>query len=106
MAIKQKIQGSISRRKLPILLNMIGGRMFTAEFVKRDGSLRQITGRFGVRKYTQGGVNKAAENNPNLKVVWEIGTPSQPIDGGQYRMINLDTVKRIRANGMDIHVRD
>lgn len=99
-----RIVGSISRAKLPEFLEAVNGRMMTVEFRKKDGEHRRMTGRTGVKKFTKGGKSGVA-NYPNYRVLWEIGTPRNPIpEGGRYRTVNLNTVERIHADGMELRV--
>lgn len=68
------------------------GRFFSVSFVKKDGSLRKMVARIGVKKYLRGGENKLA-NHPNLVTVWD----SQKRD---YRSINLDTLQEFKCGNL------
>lgn len=83
---------TISRFKLLSLLDGLNGRFFGVTFRKRNGELRTMNARKGVRKFAKGGAKK-------------IGLPWQPYitvwsrnDNG-YRTVNLATVQEITANG-------
>ena len=69
------------------------GKFFSVEFIKKDGSLRRMTARLGVRKGITG---KGMAFNPSekeLMVVWAT-------DKKNYRMINLKTITSLKVNGV------
>jgi len=69
------------------------GKFFSVEFVKKDGSVRKMTARLGVRKGITG---KGLAFNPaekDLMVVWAT-------DRKKHRMINLKTINAIKFNGV------
>lgn len=75
------------------VIKRVGGKFFSVEFVKKDGSIRNMTCRRGVVKYTNGGTSTVA-HIPNLVTVYDTQAKG-------YRNINLDTVKRVRAGSME-----
>lgn len=79
----------LMRDSLKEFIDGTKGRIFTATFIKKDGSLRMMNCRKGVHKDLKGGVNKAAANNPNYQIVFDMQI-------GEYRMLNLDTVQEIK----------
>lgn len=78
-------------------INSIGGRFFTVDYIKKDGTIRTINGRTGVIKYLKGGV--CGNQNIECLITYSIK------DKG-YRTINVDTITGIRANNMNIMVSD
>jgi len=66
-------------------------RFFTITFVKKDGSLRTINGRLGVKKYLKGG--KATLDANKFLIVYSMA------DGG-YRAINKSTIVSIKQDGI------
>lgn len=69
------------------------GKFFSVCFIKKDGSIRKMTARLGVRKGITG---KGLSFNPSekdLMVVWAT-------DKKNYRMINLKTISSIKFNGI------
>jgi len=81
------------RRKL---LDSAGSRYFSAEFVKADGTLRQMTVKKWERRFLKGepGENKnTCAHKPNLYTVAE-----QAVEG--YRNINLDKLVKVKINGV------
>lgn len=83
-----------TRQTLLKLIENLNGQFFTVEFVKKDGTLRTMNCRTGVKKYL-------SNNGKTIKI-------THPIDNGilrvfdvkkdAYRSINLDTVKKINLN--------
>ena len=83
-----------TRETLLKLIDYLNGQFFTVEFIKKDGTLRVMNCRTGVKKYL-------SNNGKNIKI-------TKPIDNGilrvydipkgAYRSINLDTVKKINFN--------
>ena len=43
------------------------GRIFGAEYIKKDGTTTKINGRFGVRKFTKG----TGVSSPKVLTVWD-----------------------------------
>lgn len=75
------------------LIKSTKGKFFSVEFVKRDGSVRKMTARLGVRKGITG---KGLAFNPaerDLMVVWAT-------DKKNYRFINLKTITALKVNGI------
>jgi hypothetical protein len=84
----------MKRLELLEKINLLSGRFFTVEFIKKDGTIRKMNCRTGVKKYL-------SNNGKQIKL-------SSPIDNGilrvydihakGYRSINLDTIKKINYN--------
>jgi hypothetical protein len=74
------------------IINNTGGKFFTVTFVKKDGTIRTMTARTGVRKGTNGNGLKFNPSERNLKVVWSC-------DAESFRMINLNTILGIKFKG-------
>jgi len=81
---------TVSRYKVDEVIKSTHGKIFSCEFIKKDGSLRKMVARLGVHKNLKGGKNGVSEKN-SLITVYDM------IAGG-YRMINLATVQAVRAN--------
>lgn len=69
---------------------VIGGRFFTVEFTKKDGTLRRLNGRFGVTKHLKGG--KTTLNDDYL-IVFDCHAKG-------YRAVNKQTIKQINFGGV------
>ncbi len=86
----------VSRYKTMELLKATRGKIFSCEFVKKDGSLRKMVARLGVAKNLKGGKNGAGANNA-LITVYDMAV-------GGYRMINLETLKSLKVAGVAYEV--
>jgi hypothetical protein len=74
------------------LIESTKGKFFTVTFVKKDGTIRTMTARTGVRKGVTGQGLKFNPSERNLKVVWSC-------DAETFRMINLNTILGIKFKG-------
>lgn len=95
MSTAQKIH----RTRLESFLHSTHGRFITVTFVKVDGSVRVLTGRFGVRRGLKGGVNKATTHDKPYITIWDARKSA-------YRSINLLTVLTIHAQRVHYEVID
>ena len=86
----------VSRYKTMELLKATRGKIFSCEFVKKDGSLRKMVARLGVAKNLKGGKNGAGANNA-LITVYDMAV-------GGYRMINLETLRSLKVAGVAYEV--
>jgi pyruvate/2-oxoglutarate/acetoin dehydrogenase E1 component len=74
------------------LINKTKGKIFTAEFRKKDNTTRVMNCRLGVTK----GVNGTGMSyNPSLKGL----KPVYDMQAKEWRMINLDTITRLSIGG-------
>jgi hypothetical protein len=71
------------------------GKIFSVEFVKKDGSLRKMNARLGVKKYVKGVGLSFNPTEKNLLPVFDLQKEA-------YRMINASTIQRIKLNGREI----
>lgn len=69
------------------LENMVGGRFFHVTFIKKDGSVRHMNARLGVRKYIKGTTSNKP-NPPNIVTVFDMKVK-------QYRAFDLDRVYNV-----------
>jgi len=83
----------ISKRKAVKIIQSTGGKIFTAKFVKKDGTMRSMNCRLGVTSHLKGGVLKFDPSEYQLQVVFDVQKKA-------YRMINLDSLRALRFNGM------
>ena len=67
------------------------GKVFGIKFTKKDGSLRTMNCRLGVKKYLKGGSNTTSHINKYLTVF--------SINDGNYRNVNMETVTSISGCG-------
>jgi hypothetical protein len=90
---------NVKRCKLESTLKELGGKMFSIDYVKRNGEHRSLTGRLSVTAPLKGGENKVeAPDRPYLTVY--------DIQAAGYRTVNLDTTVRVRVNGRAYNVVD
>lgn len=75
--------------------NEVKGNFFRACFVKKDGSIREMTARFGVKKYLKGGELGYSPEAHNYIVVFDV-------DKKEYRTINMDKLIYLRYNGKEV----
>lgn len=68
-----------------------GGKFITIYFQKKDGSIRKLNGRTGVKKYLRGGKSTIA-GNPDLISIWDNGIK-------QYRCFNIRRLLFIKSGG-------
>ena len=82
----------ISRKDILHLLEQNKGNVFSVVFLKKDGSIRHMTCRFGVKKHLKGGELKFNPIERSLLVVFDM-------QKDQHRFINLETLSQIRHGG-------
>jgi len=75
------------------LINRTAGKFFSITFVKKDGTVRTMTARIGVHKHTSGKGLKFEPSERSLKVVW-------CCDAEAYRMVNLNSILKIKFRGV------
>lgn len=73
----------------------VKGNFFRACFIKKDGSVREMTARFGVKKHLKGGTLKYSPESLNYIVVFDIEKKA-------YRTINMDQLVFLRYNGKEV----
>ena len=79
----------MNTQKIAEMIKGTKGRFFSVSFVKKDGSIRNMTARLGVSKGIKGGGLKFNPSDRDLMVVWAM-------DKENYRMINLKTIRAIK----------
>ena len=75
--------------------NEVKGNFFRACFVKKDGTFREMTARFGVKKYLKGGELGYNPEELNYIIVFDV-------EKKEYRTINLDKLVYLRYNGKEV----
>ena len=89
----------IKRRETLNLLKDNENLIFSVVFLKKNGELRPMTCRFGVKKHLKGGNLAFNPLERNLLVVFDMQKEG-------YRMINLETLMLITMKGVQYHVTD
>jgi len=74
--------------------DFIGNKIFSVDFVKKNGDKRTYNAKVNVRKHTRGGKNNV-EHKPNLVTIFEMNSR-------QYRTLNLDSITELRCAGKTI----
>lgn len=68
------------------------GNIFSVQFIKKDGTLRDMVCRLGVKKYLKGGELKFDAKSRGLLPVFDMQKQA-------YRMINTNTLVSAKING-------
>ena len=87
----------ISRRDILQLLKDNKDTIFSVVFLKKDGSIRHMTCRFGVKKHLKGCKLKFNPLERGYLVVLDTQKKA-------YRMINLNTISNITSKGVEYYV--
>jgi hypothetical protein len=73
---------------------LVGSKIFSVTFVKKDGTLREMTCRVGVTKHLKGGELKYSPESLNYLTVFDMKAQD-------YRTININTLKKIKVDGVE-----
>ena len=79
------------------LIEASKGKMFTATFIKKDGTVRVLNGRLGVKAYLKGGELPYDPVEKGLIPVFDVKAG--------YRMINWTTIKKLKIGGREYNVK-
>ena len=71
------------------------GKFFTIKFVKKNGELRELNGRLGVKKHLKGGKLGYDPSTFNYIIVFDVVAKG-------YRTVNVDTVTELICNKNEI----
>lgn len=96
----EKPQGPISRPEAKQMIKDTKGKFFTVTFTKKDGTTRVMNARLGVKAYLKGGelpYDPASKGTYGLIPVFDI--PKK-----EYRMINVDTITKIKIGNNEYQV--
>ena len=88
----------ISRDDVEQIIKSSKGKFFSAIFIKKDGTLRTMNCRLGVKKYLKGGTLKFNPSNKGLVVVCDMQKKA-------YRMININTIQYLKIGRKEYHVK-
>lgn len=69
------------------------GTILNVVFIKKDNSLRSLTGRLGVKSHLRGGVSTTA-HIPKYITIFDFGV-------NQYRNINCETIQSMKIKGVE-----
>jgi len=86
----------ISKSEAAKIMRAQSGKIFTVSFIKKDGTLRQMTCRLGVKahwKTPDGSGRKYDPADHGLICVFDMSK-------GEYRNINVNTLQSLTADGV------
>ena len=86
---------TINRNKAKELIKATEGKIFNSTFIKKDGTVRSLTGRLKVVKHLKENA-KTQPFNPsdyNLQCVYDMKAKG-------YRMLNLNTLTKLTINNI------
>ena len=89
---------TINRIDLFNLLCKNKNNIFSVVFLKKDGTIRKMNCRFGVKKYLKGGSLSFDPIKRGLLVVFDVNKKA-------YRMINLKTITNVNMKGLEYYVK-
>ena len=90
---------SLSRVKAAQLMESTNGKLVGAKYIKKDGTLRKIVCRTGVKKYRKTTHRKSFANDTNNPYFLVCDMKKE-----SYRVINLETLFWIRFRGVQHNV--
>jgi len=90
------MSNEISKVKVLRKIEEQGKKIFSCEFIKKDGTIRKMVARLGVKKYLRGGTNNIKDKHSYLTVF--------DMKKREYRLINLETLKKIKLSGVEYKV--
>ena len=80
------------------LINLTkNGNIFSVQFIKKDGTLRDMVCRLGVKKHLKGGELKFDAKSMGYLPVFDMQKQ-------QYRMININTLIKAKINGVNYDI--
>lgn len=79
------------------LRELVGNKIFSVEFTKKDGSLRKMVCRLGVKKHLKGGELGYDAEALNYLTVFDLQSE-------EYRTINVNTLKSITFEGITYEI--
>lgn len=90
--------GNINRLEAYVKMRATDGQIFTARFIKKDGTRRSINCRLGVIREVKG---KGMKYNPLQRLL----LPVFDMQISEYRMINLNTMYSLIIDGIQYSVK-
>lgn len=76
---------------------LVGSKIFSVVFEKKDGTLREMVCRLGVKKHLKGGELTYDPEDKNYLVVFDMQSEG-------YRTININTLKKIKFEGVTYEI--
>jgi hypothetical protein len=82
------------KSEISTLKELVGNKIFAVEFIKKDGSLRKMVCRLGVKKHLKGGELKYSPEDFNYLTVFDLQSE-------EYRTINVNTLRSLTFDGIN-----
>lgn len=76
---------------------LVGSKIFSVIFIKKNGEERKMHCKVGVKKYLSGGQKTYDDVQANHLTVFDLKNRA-------YKTVNLNTLKQIKANGKVIEL--
>lgn len=76
---------------------LVGNKIFSVTFEKKDGTLREMTCRLDVKKHLKGGEKTYDTEAANHLTVFDMQKKG-------YRTININTLKRLTVDGVSYDI--
>jgi hypothetical protein len=89
--------GPISKEDAKQMIKATKGKFFTVTFIKKDGTVRVMNARLGVKAYLKGG---ELLYNPDEKGL----IPVYDMKNSGYRMINVNTITKLKIGNNEYEV--
>lgn len=80
-------------KELKKLRELVGSKIFSVTFEKKDGTLREMTCRLGVTRHLKGGELSYSPEDYNYLVVFDMQKEA-------YRTINVNTLRKFKLDGV------
>lgn len=93
-----KISTETAKQLIFDTLKINNGQVFGVTFIKKDGSIRDMVARLGVKKHLKGGVLNYNPADYNLIPVFDMQKK-------EYRSIQIDTITELKVNGQVYEVK-
>jgi hypothetical protein len=81
-----------------MIKELVGSTFFSATFLKKDGTIRKMNARLGVKKHLKGGEKSYTAEDFNYITVFDMVKK-------QYRTINVSTLLELKVNGKVITIK-
>ena len=94
-SITLKLDSDSKREAIKEALKSGNGKFFTVTFIKKDNTVRVLTGRLGVKKHLKGGVSTTS----HIKKYMTVYEPKTKC----YKNVNLESVTSLNAFGQRIN---
>jgi len=85
-----ELEITVNREQL--LKELEGGTFARITFVKKNGEIRKLVGRLGVRSKLRGGDKAYSDADKNIVTIFDT-------QKGEYRSVKVDKILEVAANG-------